>query len=221
MRNFETNCPGPSAEVVETVRRQLGETGGVLIEIRRCAGRFGRGLRAAGYERADVEQELALGCLQRFRRYDPRRSSPKTFINVVGRSRVASIVEKARAQKRDYRVCQASLNDIVLTSMGQVERIETVSTDTYEARLGRQSQPAEELLNLHIDVERAVARLVPELRVLAEALMVEESADAVARKLRLGRSTVYRRLGALRDNLQAAGLGRYVDSNTISMEVAA
>ncbi len=180
---------------------------GVLTEIRRYAGRFGRGLRAAGYEPEDVAQELAASCLQHFRRYDPMRSSTRTFIHVIGRSRVASIAEKACAQKRDFHLCQESLN--------------TISIDTYQARLGRRSRSSEELLSLRIDTSRALARLTPELRTLARELMLEDTVGAAARKLGLSRATAYRRIGELRLKLQAAGLGRYVDSNPYRTEAAA
>lgn len=62
--------------------------------------------RSSGFTRSDaddIEQELALQAHQASGRFDPRRGNATTFYDAVLANKVRSIVDRARAAKRDRR----------------------------------------------------------------------------------------------------------------------
>jgi hypothetical protein len=178
--------------------------------IRSEAFRAWRSLRRFGYEPADLRQELTLDCLGRFDRYDPSRSSPATFATHTCRQRTLQIVEPALAAKRNGGVVPQSLSSPLREDDGVLaELASTISEGAVAARLGRRSRPAEDLTDLHLDVERLLNGLPSELTVVARLLLAGERNVAVARQLRISHATLYRRIAQLRQAFRNAGLHAY------------
>src|ERR1035441_7960883 len=59
-------------------------------------------------DRADLQQELVFDCLSRLGKFDPTKSSHRTFLHRVVGHRVATLVDAKMAACRDYRLCRDS-----------------------------------------------------------------------------------------------------------------
>jgi RNA polymerase sigma-70 factor, ECF subfamily len=157
----------------------------------------------------DIEQELLLGCFRKLPRWDASRSCRRTFLRRVVNNRIATLVEEQMAGCRDYRVCGISLNDPVEFATGEsVELGEAVSADDHEARTGRSALSSCERVELRIDIASVISRMPPQLATLASLLKAVSVVEA-GRRLRLSRSTVYRRVAEIREAFERAGLRRY------------
>jgi hypothetical protein len=85
----------------------------------------------------------------------------------------------------------------------------TISMDAYNLKFGRQSRPAEELLNLEIDVRRVLSLVRPSLALFAKLLTHESVSDA-ARSTGISNATAYRRVQKLRTTFAEYGLDTYL-----------
>jgi RNA polymerase sigma factor (sigma-70 family) len=161
-------------------------------------------------DRADLQQELVFDCFSRLRKFDPTKSSCRTFLHRVVGHRVATLVSAQRAARRDYRLCRDSLDaPTPVTANDSIELGETVSGDAYEARMGRSERPSCERSELRIDVDSVISRLPAELAAVA-VLLKRESAVEVGRRMGISRATTYRRLAQIREVFTAAGLDGYL-----------
>jgi hypothetical protein len=125
-------------------------------------------------------------------------------------NRVATLIERQMADRRDYRACRSSLSDPIEFGVGEsVELGDTVSGDDYEARIGRNSVPSRERAELQFDVNRVIANLPAELAAVAILLKFVSVVDA-GHRLGLSRATVYRRISDIRETFAEAGLDDYI-----------
>jgi hypothetical protein len=169
-----------------------------------------RSLRQFGFEPSDLRQEFTAECIGRFERYDPRRSSPTTFATRACRQRTLQIIEPHLAAKRNGGKVTLSLSDPIGTDDGvRAELGDTVSDDRIAMFAGQRSRPAAELAELRADVDRVVTGLPAELADVARLLLEGEPAVEVARRLRIARCTLYRRIRRLREIFREGGLDRY------------
>ena len=157
-------------------------------------------------DRADLQQELVFDCLSRLGKFDPTKSSHRTFLHRVVGHRVATLVDAKMAACRDYRLCRDSIDDPVrLPTDESIPLGETVSADDYEARSGRSALSSCERTVLQIDVARLIAALPAELAAVAVVLKSAGAVEA-GRRLGISRATVYRRISQIREVFAAAGL---------------
>jgi len=179
----------------------------VLAAIRAEAFRAWRSLGGFGFEPSDIRQEFVLSCLSGFDRYDPRRSSPATFAAHSCRQRTLQIIEPHFAVKRNSgRIPESLSAPVRADGEARAELGETVADDQIAMRMGRRSRPAAELVELAIDVARVIECLPAELAIVARVLLDGEPDTVVARQLGISRSTLYRRIGQLRQIFRDAGL---------------
>jgi RNA polymerase sigma-70 factor (ECF subfamily) len=172
-------------------------------------------------DRDDLRQELLLDCLVRLRKFDPAKSSRRTFVHRVIRHRVATLLDGQRAPCRDYRMCRDSLDaPVQLAACESIPLGETVSTDDYEARIGRNVLSSREPMELRIDIDRGISLLPPELAAVAD-LLKSVSAVEAGRRLGLSRATVYRRIFDIRGVFAAAGLDDYLRQRQAERQVTA
>lgn len=178
----------------------------VRIKSARLAGMYGFNVM----DRDDIYQELFLDCLLRLRKFDPAKSSRRGFLHRVVCHRIASLLEAQRAIRRDYRMCRDSLNaPIQFDASESFELGETVSSDDYEARMGRSRLSSRECAEIQIDVATVIATLPAELAGIALVLKSVNAVEA-GRRLGLSRATVYRRISDIRQAFAAAGLDGYL-----------
>ena len=145
-------------------------------------------------DRPDLEQELALDLLQRLRHYDAEKAKRTTFMTRVVEHRISTLLEARFAQCRDWRRGQVSLNEPLDDQEDAEEWLDRLPADPNVWRD----------MELRFDVQRLLASLPDEHRVLCEQLREHSMAEA-ARNLGLPRSTLYGRLSLIRERFAAGG----------------
>jgi RNA polymerase sigma-70 factor (ECF subfamily) len=161
-------------------------------------------------DRKDLEQELWLHLLRRLPKYDPNRAQLNTFADRVVEPKTLTIIESRKAKMRDYRLCRFSLNDQFEDKDGRsIQRIEKIDQEDYLLRTGRLSRPTDELLDLSIDLRKAMEQLPPELRELCQRLATETVTE-VSRDTGIPRSTLYESIKKVRAFFEDSGLRDYL-----------
>ena len=153
----------------------------------------------------DIEQDIRLDVLQRLPRFDPAKSNRHTFIAMVVRRCVASILERRRAEKRNGGRRPQSLNAPIRDAEGrEVELHQTLGGDA--RRPGRSE---EELRDLRADVQAAVAALPEHLRPWC-AILTTRGIREASRELRIPRCRLQRIKAEVCAHFEAADLADYL-----------
>ncbi|QBG46037.1 sigma-70 family RNA polymerase sigma factor [Verrucomicrobia bacterium S94] len=160
-------------------------------------------------DRPDLEQELMIDLLERMKRYNPAKAKKTTFMARIVERRIASLLEKRFAQRRDCRLCSTSLNEIVPGNYGdRDQRVDLLSSDLNPA--SKTSEPLERKSgDMQIDLEEVIASLPEQLRDLCERLRTSNMME-ISRDTGICRGTLYYRLTLLREAFQEAGLKEYL-----------
>jgi RNA polymerase sigma-70 factor, ECF subfamily len=163
-------------------------------------------VRTCGFTASDVQdiaQDLALDLLERLKTFDPGRANRHTFAAMVVKHRIAAIIERRSAAKRDRRREACSLNDSVSDYNGKtVQRHETLNCDLSGRGSGKPS-------DLTVDIHAAIAGLPLQLQALCVHLQTKTIAQ-VARELGIPRMTLYGDIKRLKAAFEQAGLGDYL-----------
>jgi len=156
----------------------------------------------------DIRQDLLVDVLQRLPKFNGDRAAAQTFISRVIDNKIADMLE-AYHDARDNNIVTSSCDDWVLDDDGRWVRRDAV-IDVARARAHRGIIPRddEESSSLAMDVAKVIATLPPELRELCVMLQTM-TPMAIAKKTRLARSAVYRRIVDLRVAFRQAGLHLY------------
>lgn len=169
-------------------------------------------------DREDLEQEMMLYLLVKAPSFDDQRSSWPAFVTLVINNAIADIAAKRKAAKRDYRLCTSSLNDQLSDDEGNaVERSVTISQDDYFLRTSGSSMSVPELHDLQQDLAKVVALLPPDSQELCGILKYHSIAQ-ISRATGISRSTLYRKLGKIREVFVTAGLGEYLGLERYSFD---
>lgn len=153
----------------------------------------------------DIEQNNRMDVLQRLPRFDPAKSNRHTFIAMVVRRCVTSILEGRRAEKRNGGRRPQSLNAPICDAEGRaVELHQTLGGD---AR--RPGRSAEEPRDLRSDVRAAVAALPEHLRPWCE-VFTEQGIREALRELRAPCCRLQRIRAEIRAAFEEAGLADYL-----------
>jgi RNA polymerase sigma-70 factor, ECF subfamily len=148
-----------------------------------------------GFSSADVDDfahDISVHVIPRLDRFDPSKSDRDRFVRLLLAHAVSTVLRDRRRRKRR---ASGSL-DAVVRNAGDRELVDAASGATVEE------------LTLALDVAEVLATLPPKLRRVAEALKTH-SVTAAARRLKLSRAAVYRRLAELREAFAAAGLEEF------------
>ena len=110
--------------------------------IRRKAHQLVRHPSFSKSDRPDIEQELAMELVLKYRCFDPERARETTFIARILESKVVSLVRTRTAEKRDFRRTGKPLDETVRDSDGgSVERAQTLNATSATRRGGCCSWP--------------------------------------------------------------------------------
>ena len=166
----------------------------IQCRVRSLIGRYG----IVPADREDLIQQLFLEYLERAGGFDPGRGRFKTFVNCVVRNQVVSLIRTRKRQFRDATLCAlpqsaAEQTDEETSSIQSGE----LSEDTYRIAAGLASRPAADLLNLRIDVDRAVGTLPADLRDVGFRV-VEEGVRNASESLGRSPARVYQLLWKMR-----------------------
>lgn len=148
--------------------------------------------RFAAPERDDLIQDLLVGVVSRWRRFDSHRAKFATFFSLVVRREATSISRSQRAVKRGSGRAPLSL-------VGHAAG----SDDLLSHTSGADDFARSDLRN---DVRVVVAGLPSDLQPLAWALMTE-SPTAAARSLSIPRQVASAQMRQVRKRFEAAGFG--------------
>ena len=165
----------------------------------------------AGFTRDDIEdleQEMRLDLLERLPKFDPNKATCNTFVSRLAERKISNLIRHRTQEMRDFRCEEGSIHDVVESGDSgdeKVERIETVTQDEQDFRLGKHIRSAQERRDLKLDIPLVLSKLPPELREPAELLQTM-SITAAARELGIARSTLYDRIARLRHIFEDAGL---------------
>jgi RNA polymerase sigma-70 factor (ECF subfamily) len=175
----------------------------VRIHAARLIGRYG----FTTADRDDISQEILRACIDSQRRYNPAKSSRRTFLCRVAGNQVANLRDSQSAACRDYRLCTNSLDGPVpIVASKSITLGDTMSAD---ARVGRSALSSWECEQLRIDVARVISTLPPELAAIAR-LLQSIAVVEVSRLLGMPRATLYRHIARIRQAFATAGLRGYL-----------
>jgi len=158
----------------------------------------------------DIRQVLLVDLLERLGRYDPARAGIKTFISRVLDNGAARIIEHHKAQCRDRRRVDGSLDEWTPVDDGSwtTRGAQTTEADA-SAHVGAHRRPEEELTQLRFDLTAVVDGLPKDLRDLCVRLRTQMVSE-VSRETGMSRGAIYRSLQKLRQQFTEAGLHEYM-----------
>ena len=186
---METRVPSPQ-DLSETELQELSR----LVEFK--VRHFLRNRPDRPQELPDLMQDVLLRVIARLRQHDPRRGSLTTF--------VARIADSALIDASRYRGSAKRNPDREQHPTRGDDRRRRSAWD------GDRGEDRGRLADLAIDLRDAVAALPPELQRLADGLR-EWTPTELAEREQIDRSTVYRRLQALRDRWDDHTLRDYLE----------
>ena len=177
--------------------------------VRHWARRLVRELRLPAADLPDVEQELWLGLVARWPRYDAQRASPRTFAARVVERRAATLRQRLRtASRRRTRRLPAEGSDPGYDN-------EAPACDDRPGKTRGPAPEANDVISrveepgLADDVTTVLAKLPDALRELCQRLMVED-VSKVARHMGVSRAAIYRRIQVARASFAAAEVQEYL-----------
>ena len=192
--------------------RSLGGCQSIHPFVRRSVRAHARKLFLSGkipdVSQQDLEQDLYATFLPRNEKYDPSRSSYRTFVERAVGNCAATLVEAAQAKKRGRQFETVTFSQLPLeTEDGEVLDAEDV-IGSHRLRSGL--MPAVEHQAMIVaDVRRAVGALPRPLRETCLSLMAGTISDAAA-TTGVSRRTVHHRMTAIKERFIAAGLDAYI-----------
>lgn len=152
-----------------------------------------------GMDRGDYRQDLLTDLLSRWRAYDPRRGSVRTFADRIVRHRACDL--RLRTLRKEVERTARSLDEPASLEDGSWRALgETVLDDT---------APDAIAIGLRADVNRFVGGLPPRLGDCCNILMAGSVSEG-ARDFGVARSKIYGDIALLRRRADAAGLRIYV-----------
>lgn len=161
-------------------------------------------------DRPDIEQELAMELVRKYRCFDPERARETTFIARVIENKAVSLVRIRIAEKRDFRRSANSLNETVRDADGgSVERTQAFDASSATNHTGQFRRTDEDQSQLQLDIAEVFKLLPDDLRPLAELLM-EVSEYAASRELGKSRRQVANDMSRLRELFEDADLRDYL-----------
>lgn len=170
-------------------------------------------IRRTGFNkshREDLERELLLDLLQRLPHFDPERASRKTYIDRVVNHMVAKIIRARLREKRDFRLNECSLNEMVVDGDGvTVERAETIDQDEPLIRLGTTRASEMDRSDLAMDLEAVIEKFPPEWREVLERLK-SQSIRQIAAEMGMPKSTLWNTIETIRLRMAEEGLEDYL-----------
>ena len=173
--------------------------------IRRKAQQLGRQLRC---DPLDIEQELAIDLHIRLGQYDPTRLPEHVFISQIIDHKAVSILRYERAQTRDGRREERSLDEAL---PDQQAGEEVAFGDIIDSEVGRAGLSPEELRQLKHDLAIVRKHLPDRQQRLTELLKKESNKSGAARTLGISRDTAHEDLKHIHERFEKAGLREYLN----------
>ncbi|MFQ5734292.1 MAG: sigma factor [Planctomycetaceae bacterium] len=156
-------------------------------------------------DREDLQQEMKLRIWQRLAQFDPTKAHWNAFVVTVVERHAATILQRARRQKRLGGDTPVSLSELVEDCDNEiVELADTIGPQHRENTTGRWVDGFENQVDLKITVDELLATLPKDLRRLCTLLKSYNVQDSAAR-MGVHRTTAFRMLCEIRSIFLAAG----------------
>lgn len=180
--------------------------------IRYKAGCLARRLGLGPADWEDLEQDLKLHLVKRSSKFDPEVAHWNVFVvTVISRYILTFLMKRRCARLRDGRSC-VSLDELVEDGGEVPDDPEAGMVNGCAAPCAVDTTAQRDLA---IDVQESLARLPRRRRELCQRLM-RDSLSEVARQMRIPRTTLYGRILALRQDLQAVAENSEKNSSDVS-----
>lgn len=164
------------------------------------ARRIARTMRLSGTDQEDVEQDIILTLLDRRRFFDSSRGAWSAFADRVARQATQALADAIAAERRRRALPLPRQSD---------DNDDAAPDDTIDQLVEADPQAitAFDAVMLSIDLQDVLARLSPELRLVAY-LALDEDGNLAAAQRRSGLTTseFYRRMREVRYRMAAQGL---------------
>ncbi|MFV0444093.1 MAG: RNA polymerase sigma factor [Planctomycetaceae bacterium] len=161
-------------------------------------------------DRADLDHDMKLRLLRRFRQFDPQKSDWEAFVVTVVERHVATILQAQQRQKRLGAGTEVSLSEETFDEEGfACELGDQVSLDHVARITGDFDRSDLEWLELDHDIEAALETLPDPIRELCERLK-HDSIAATADAMGVPRSTLMSLLRRLRPTFERLGLSAFL-----------
>ncbi|MBC7152815.1 MAG: sigma-70 family RNA polymerase sigma factor [Rhizobium sp.] len=192
---------------MEQLQQLTDPTTRISRNIRVRAARLARSGAVPGLDAEDIEQELRLDLIRRAKNFDPAKSSFDTFADRIVANRVATLASATAAMRAERAMLciDAPVGDddggLTLSDvLPEAAALDPV--DAFSIAHGP---------DLRGDVGRLLAALCPATRQVAMAVS-QLSISEAARALGVHRSTIYERLGRIREIATEMGLDGYFEA---------
>lgn len=150
----------------------------------------------------DLRQDALLVILPKLERYDPARSSWRTYVSRVTKHAIANVLRMYWRRGSRRHECSLSCSD----ARQQGERV----SDLFGLHIPHAEQmsytDAAEHYCLGVIVQAVLQTVTPLQRAICEGIMGGERVTSIAQNLHLSRTQVYRELHVIGQALIAAGL---------------
>jgi len=163
--------------------------------------------------RADVEdlrQDLLIDVLQRFPKYDPKRSTAKSFVVMVVGNGIRTIIRLRNESKEALMQSLLSLEDQMVDEDDQpVLRMETVDAEEILVNSGIITRPSIENVELQLDIRLFIDSLPDRLRGIC-LMLGSNSILAIAKEIGVSRNRVRSDIAEIRFLAEKCGLQAYL-----------
>ncbi len=170
--------------------------------------RLARSGAAPGLDAEDIAQELKEEVLRRAEHFDPTRACFDTFVDRIIKNRISDLARQSNAAKARHKTL--SFDTPILGRDGQDNLTLANTLSETSPAFGVDDFAAAHGAGLKSDVAMFLSSLCPGSRRIAIAVS-QSSVSEAARMLGLHRSTIYERLGAIRNAAIAMGLDDYFE----------
>jgi DNA-directed RNA polymerase specialized sigma24 family protein len=141
----------------------------------------------------DLEQDIMLRIFKNIGTYNSEQGSMETFILRIIECKIKDVINHRQAARRDWRQCRDSLNEIIMTDVGPMERLELLQYDNDTG------------CDLAADIASVVEQLPPDLKELCIILKHYSPSEAIHEYGR-SRTVFYKKIKKLRQFFQTAFL---------------
>jgi RNA polymerase sigma-70 factor (ECF subfamily) len=182
---------------MKSLNRYEGLNAQLITQVKYHARSLMRHPAINGMEIEDLEQELMLDAFARIKDFNPEKGQWSTFIDRILNHKCASLIQKARSQKRGHGETIVSLDAWLADNDGEDDELQDIDLPDQAAH------------DLRIDLERAVETMPPRLVFLLIDLRTFNLTE-ISRLRGTPRATLYGVMHELRTALSAQHITDYL-----------
>lgn len=154
----------------------------------------------------DIEQDLMIALLKGMKNYDPSKSSKSTFASLLADTHLNMLYRIRSSPSRQACFNWQTLNSPVEEENEDViELIDMVNTDGMLEQENSRSEAPHRAEDIRMDIETVIKKLSENQKQICECLKTMNVIET-AKKMKMTKMTVYRKIRQIRELFSAAGL---------------